>query len=794
MAEPLSDRVASRRRGRLVLPAATKKITEVLPTLPSKPSARHRSSPPRTKRVASGGPPGWGSPPAFNTKRFYEPVGLALILLTTFVAYLPALQGARLWDDDAHITKPELQSLQGLYRIWFELGATQQYYPFLHSAFWLEHKLWGDSVLGYHLVNVLLHVTSVVLVYFILKRLKIPGALLAAAIFAVHPVMVESVAWITEQKNTLSGLFYLSAMLVYLQFDESRQRSLYFLAMALFVLGLLTKTVIATLPAALLVIFWWQRGTISWKRDVLPLLPFFLLGAAGGLTTAIVERTLIGAEGAEFEMSILQRGVLAGRVIWFYLAKLLWPANLIFIYRRWNIDSNEIWQWLFPITTLATTVVLWTLRKQTRGLLAGWLLFVGTLFPVLGFLNAFPFIFSFVADHFQYLASLGIIVLVAAAIATGAARLAGSARTAAQALCVLLIGTLAYFSWRQSTMYADAITLYQTTIDRNPECWMALNNLGQELVKSGKPQDTQNAIECYRSALRFRPDYPQALNSLGFALTQLGRPQEALELIERAIRLRPDYIEANLNLAIALRKLGRNEEAIRHIKYVLQVQPENADARTNLGNLYIYMAESLHSTEMLQKGIDELQLALAQKPDNPAILTNLGNALMSAGRTSEAIEHFEQAVRKKPDYAQAHNSLGLALASIGRTSQAIEHFEQAVRKKPDYAKAHCNLGDVFRQIGQLEQAIEHYQAAVRIRPNDMQAYANLAQTLALLKRSQEAVAVSEKAIELARSTGQKDELEQFEEWLKNYRKDLQRAANDAPPTSPPHAQEPTKSK
>ena len=203
-----------------------------------------------------------------------------------------------------------------------KLGATQQYYPLLHSAFWLEHKLWGDSVLGYHLVNVLWHMISVTLLYFVLKRLKVPGALLAAAIFAVHPVMVESVAWISEQKNTLSAVFYLSAMLVYLEFDESRRRSRYFIALGLFVLGLLTKTVTATLPAALLVIFWWQRGTLSWKRDVLPLVPFFVLGAAAGVLTAWVERKLIGAEGAAFEISLLDRGLLAGRVIWFYLGKL----------------------------------------------------------------------------------------------------------------------------------------------------------------------------------------------------------------------------------------------------------------------------------------------------------------------------------------------------------------------------------------------------------------------------------------------------------------------------------------
>src|SRR3954452_21514340 len=247
---------------------------------------------------------------------FIGSAALLLILIVTFLVYLPATNGRPIWDDDSHITKSELQSLHGLSRIWFELGATQQYYPLLHSAFWLEHKLWGDSVVGYHLMNVLWHVISVTLLYLVLRRLKVPGALLAAAIFAVHPVIVQSVAWISEQTNTLSAVFYLSAMLVYLKFDESNQGSLYLIAVGLFVLGLLTKTVTATLPAALLVIFWWQRGTLSWKRDVLPLIPFFVLGAAAGALTAWVERKLIGAEGAAFEISFLDRGLLAGRAIW----------------------------------------------------------------------------------------------------------------------------------------------------------------------------------------------------------------------------------------------------------------------------------------------------------------------------------------------------------------------------------------------------------------------------------------------------------------------------------------------
>jgi tetratricopeptide (TPR) repeat protein len=749
---------------------------------------------------------------AADYPRWVAPAGLLLVLLATFLVYRPALTGAVLWDDNAHITKPELRSFDGLSSIWLKLGATQQYYPLLHSAFWIEHKLWGDSVLGYHLVNVLWHMISVSLVYSILRKLKVPGALLAAAIFAVHPVMVESVAWISEQKNTLSAVFYLNAMRVYLEFDESRRRRLYFLATGLFLLGLFTKTVTATLPAALLVIFWWQRGRLSWKRDVVPLVPFFVLGAAAGLLTAWVERTLIGAQGEDFNLGILDRCLLAGRVVWFYLGKLVWPDNLMFIYPHWDINTAEAWQWIFPIAAMATTVVLCLMRRWSRAPLAGWLLFVGTLFPVLGFLNVYPFVYSFVADHFQYLASLGIISLAAAGIAQIIERLAAPARYLGVAMCVLLLATLATLTSRQSAMYADAITLYQTNIDRNPECWMALHNLGEELAAKG---NLEGAIELYRSALRLRSNSAQLENSLGFTLTRIGRPEEGVQHIERAIRLRPDFTAASLNLASALRRLGRNEEAIRHIKYVLSVEPNNAEAHSNFGNLLIQMGD-------LEQGIRELQLAVAQKPEDPSILNNLGIALMQGGRTSEAIEHLQYAVRQKPDYYQARNSLGQALANNGKVPQAIEQFSTALTINPNYANAHCNLANVLigtgdvknaivhyqravqlrpelteaqyklalalTQTGKPDQAIEHYEAAIRSKPDDLQSYASLAQTLALLNRSKEAIETAQKGIELARAAGKQDELKQFEAWLKHYQTELRRAADAAPPQPAPPSQ------
>jgi hypothetical protein len=256
-----------------------------------------------------------------------EPAIWVLLFCATLIAYWPSLNGGLIWDDDGHLTKLDLQSLHGLWRIWFELGATQQYYPLLHSLFWIEHRLWGDAVLGYHLVNVTLHAIAACLLVAVLKRLELKGAWLAGFIFALHPVSVETAAWISEQKNTLSAVFYFASALVYLRFDQTRERSKYLLASALFVLALLSKTVTATLPAALLVVFWWKRGTLSWKRDVFPVLPWLSFGAAAGLFTSWVERTFIGAQGADFALTLTERILLAGRALWFYAGKLICPQT-----------------------------------------------------------------------------------------------------------------------------------------------------------------------------------------------------------------------------------------------------------------------------------------------------------------------------------------------------------------------------------------------------------------------------------------------------------------------------------
>ncbi len=536
--------------------------------------------------------------------------------------------------------------------------------------------------------------------------------------------MVESVAWISEQKNTLSAVFYLGAMLLYLRFDETRNWREYSFALGLFVLALMTKTVTASLPAALLVIFWWQRGKLSWKRDVLPLVPFFMFGLAGGLITAVLERNLGGAQGAEFDLSFLARGLLAGRVIWFYLCQLLWPTNLMFFYPRWTIDPSQWWQWFFPISALALTAALWVIRRRNRGPLACWLFFCGTLFPALGFVNVYPFRYSFVADHFQYLASLGVIACVGAAIATIFSRLPQLQRRLGVAFCFLLLTGLAALTWQQAGTYANSIVLNRATIERNPDSWIAHTNLAIALSDQGQQQE---ALEHLQTARRLAPNSVEVHTTLASVLIKAGRPAEAIDEAKAALNANPDFPNAYQNLGVAFIRLGRYAEAIESLQHALQIRPAFAAARANLGI-----------------------------------------ALAATGQTQPAIEAFTQSLQDNPGQPDTLNNLGLLLATNNRAQEAAQIFHMAIELQPTRAEFRNNLASALVQAGSREQAIEQYRVALQLDPNYIQAGFNLATTLAAAGRREDAINVAKHALEIATAAHDTVATQQIDDWLKKY--------------------------
>ncbi len=663
---------------------------------------------------------------------------LPALLLVTLSAYSPAWHGGRLWDDDSHITHSALRSTEGLWRIWFDLGATQQYYPAVHTAFWIQHRLWGDDTFGYHIVNILLHVFSAFLLALILRRLAVPGAILAAVLFALHPVQVESVAWIAELKNTLSGLFYLSAALAYLHFDSNRKMRSYAFALFLFLLALFSKTVTATLPAALLVVFWWKRGQLNWRSDVRPLLPFFALAAGGGLVTAWVEHSMIGAQGAEFQFSFIERCLIAGRAVWFYLAKLLWPANLIFIYPRWHVSQSVWWQYLYPLSLMALMALLWLLRKRSRAPLAAMLFFCGTLFPALGFFNVFPFRYSFVADHFQYLAGIAVFALFSAGLASLAKRLNLETRPVASAAALLAVGVaLAIPTWNQSRQYTDAETLYSATLRRNPECWLAENNLGMLMLDDR----LEEALAHFQRALRLKPDIAEAHSNLGNALQRMGRYDEAISHYTEALRLKPDLAEAHNNLGNVLLKLGRAADAIIECEQALRLDPDYSEAHRNLG-------KALQRVGRQEDAIAQLKQAIALQPDNYEAGKDFGDILQSAGRSAEAAAQYRQTLRLRPDNAGAHNNLGYALQEMGRLEEAIVEYREALRLMPDFVGAHINLGNALLQSGRPEEAASRFREGMRLNPDLAEAHNNLGFALQASGRLEEAAGRFREALAL----------------------------------------------
>ena len=673
---------------------------------------------------------------------------LALIVATA-VAYLPAWNGKPIWDDNAHITQPELRSWHGLVEVWTQVGATQQYYPLVHSVFWIEQKLWGDSVLGYHLINIFLHGFAAIVLLRILLRLKVPGAWLAAGLFALHPVQVESVAWISEIKNTLSGLFFFCSILAYLNFDQNRSRVAYFGSLALFLFGLMCKTAIAPLPAIILAVLWWRRGRLRLRDDVVPSLPFFGLGIGAGLFTAWVERNFVGAHGTVFQLSILQRCLIAARDFWFYLFKLLWPVKLTFIYPRWQISGAIWWQYLFPLTLILLLALIWRLRKKNRGPLAAVLVFLGLLFPALGFINVYPFIYSFVADHFQYLACVGPLTLFAAGMTMALDSIAPGKVLLRPTISFLLLLTLGALSWRQCRDYRDIETLWRTTIARNPDCWMAYSNLGSFLSARG---NVDEAIRDFRKALELWPNQSKDHNNLGKALVQKGRIAEAMDHFQTALRVSPEDPDTESNIGAASLQQGDADEAISHLRRAVEKWPRHAQGHINLGNALLQNRE-------IDAAIAEYEKTLALPFDHAESHYSIGTALRQKGDVEEAIVHYRKALELRPDYANAHNNLANALRQQGRTAEAVHEYEAALKSEPDSILAANNLAWILAtspnaSVRDGAKAVQLAQRANRLSGgSDPIILHTLAAAYAENRQFSEAVNAAQRALELADANG-----------------------------------------
>jgi tetratricopeptide (TPR) repeat protein len=539
----------------------------------------------------------------------------------TLAVYVPALRGGFVMDDEQFVVEnPLLLGLGGLRRIWTQGVPEEHYWPITYSVFWLEHHAWGVAPAGYHAVNVLLHAANAVLLWRILGRLELRGAWLVAAIFALHPVHVESVAWVIELKDVLSGLLYLLAFLAYVAFVADGRWRAYALSLALFAAAMLGKSAVVTLPLAIGLWLWWRRGRLA-RGDVGPLAAMLGLATAMALVDVVLVRRV---QTYHSDLSSIERPLVAARALCFYVGKLAWPSELVPIYARWKVDAGAAWQWLPAIAVVAVLLLAALGRRRLgRGPLAAASYFVATLLPVLGFID-FSFMGrSFVADRFQYLASIGPIALavVGAARASEHFSLPPWAARAAGAGVLLALGAL---TWRQASVYTSEDTYYQAILSGNPDSSLAHYNLANVLADRGQIDE---AIPHYDEALRLNPDLAIAHYNLANVLARRGRLDEAIGQYEAALRLEPDLAEAHNNLGLVLARRGQIDEAIGQYEAALRLEPDDAEAHNNLGN-----------------------------------------ALARRDRVDEAIGQYEAALRLKPDLAEAGKNLALVLAHRGRSA------------------------------------------------------------------------------------------------------------------------------
>jgi tetratricopeptide (TPR) repeat protein len=625
---------------------------------------------------------------------------LAALILVTFAAYYPTLGNGFVWDDDRYVEQNyQLRTLKGLERIWLEpLKAEPQYYPLTHTTLWVEYHFWRLRAFGYHLDNLALHAAGAVLLWRILRRLKLGGAWAAAIVFAVHPLQVESVAWVTERKNVLSGFFYSLSLWAYLQTKWGRRiwdsqdsgrigAGWYFLSLLLFAAAILSKSVTATLPAAILVLCWWKRGKIR-AGDVWPVTPMLAAGAAMGGLTGWMEKHVVGAIGPDFDfLTPLDRLCIAGRAFWFYLTKLAWPEHLSFIYPHWQVDPAQRPIWiLFPLTAMGLLIGCWLLRRRIgRGPAAAMFFFAGTLVPAMGFVNVFPMRYSYVADHFQYLACIGPIALIVGVLSTGCT--SGAARV----LAGLVIVTICAASNVRARVFLDRRTLWTDTLAKNPDSRVVRNNYAAALRDAG---ELEAAKSQYRAAMRLGNDAGDWVG-LGQCFAMQGDFSTARDMYLKALAATPVSSEPVFQRMLAGRYfqlgtayqglageyLAKAEESYRR---AIDLFPEYEDARKNLALVFI-------DQKRYPEAIEQCQAILDQNPDSVSAHTNLGTAYYEQGRLDLALQEYQFVLELEPENVGALASSGAILAQQGHVDAGIEMLQKALKIDPNNAMAQQDL-------------------------------------------------------------------------------------------------------
>ena len=605
------------------------------------------------------------------------------------VSYLPVmLWGGFVWDDEIYIKVDPVRDVSGLWQIWFSPSAIDgegHYWPLVYTTFWLEHKLWGFDPTGYHIVNVMLHWVNTLLVWHLVRRLAVPGAWVVAAVFAVHPLHVESVAWVIERKDVLSGLLYLAAVLAWMRFVEQPRRGWYACSLVLYAAGLLSKSIVITLPVTLLIWHWWKQGRVA-STDLLRLVPFFVVGLVIAVGDLSFSRSVAPVS---LDYSLTERTLIAARALWFYAGKMVWPTDLAVIYPLWGIHVADPLAWGYLIAAVALVVALWRFRQRVgRGPLAGASFFAVTLSPVLGFVDHVYMQYAFVADRFQYLAGIGVMAVVIGVAAYGVRRLTDLWRKGTLGVVGIVLVVLGILTWRQASIYRDNETLNRHIIALNPQAWHAHLHLGNALHNQGRYVE---AVDAYRVAAEQRPNDDLAYANLGLVLNELGRYEEAETHLRRALALNPQDWHAHLNLGNALHSQGRYAEAVAAYRVAAGQRPNHALAHSGLG-------AALNELGRFEEAETHLRRAIALNPGHTEALYFLATLRFDQQRYDEMLELLQRLISIEPGDADAHISMGVALFHLGRSDEALQEFDQALSLDPTLENARTNREAVLEVL------------------------------------------------------------------------------------------------
>ena len=644
--------------------------------------------------------------------------------------------GGLVWDDFIWSQSQAVREWSGLGAIWSwptRIEGEVHYWPLTYTTFWLEHKIWGLAPAGYHVVNVLLHLLNSLLVWRLLLRLAVPGAWVAAAVFAVHPVHVESVAWIIERKDVLSGLFYLTAVLVWLRFLEQPRPWRYGLALLLFAAGLLSKSIVVTLPVALLILQWWKEGRIT-GLDLKRVAPFFPVA----LLITAVDLASFGSRHGILDYSLPERMLLASRALWFYAGKLAWPTDLAVIYPRWDVSLGDAWAWLYLAGATALAATLWFIRHRVgRGPLAGALFFAVTLSPVLGLVNFGFMKYSFVADRFQYLAGIGVMAVLIGAAVHGAGRLSAGLKSGAAGLMVVVLALLGTTTWRQADIYRDTVTLFSHIVSLNPAARNAHIYLSSALSRAGRPEE---ALAAARIAVEKRPDHADAYATLGALLISTERFVEAEEILGRALEIDPSHKENRHNIAELLRVQSRYQEALQAYRAVIEIDPEHARSHAFMGDVLVRLHRYADAVESLNKALTLIESAPSLRPNLPTaglLHALLGKASWGLGRLQAGDEHFRRALELDPHNRATIEYVAVAHFRRKRYRQALDLFRTRLEIDPARAATHAHIGATLFYLGRTEEAIRSLERALALDPSLETARTNLEEIRKRIRKLEE---------------------------------------------------------